>query len=827
MRNQTILVDINKETCKILKYKQYDNNNILQIIVEENYKKINLNEYVGFAFFELPSGLIIKKKCEIEDNVITIIIDNNVLSEEGKVLLDLTLSDGEDIFTLFRINLVIEETIDRDEAIIIEAGWDIVAEIAKFDKAEEQRVANEERRVDYESVRIANEADRQNEEAKRTANENVRVAKESERLINELGRVDAEELRIENEELRHTEENKRLINEQGRVNAENIRAEFYEGFNDRLDVVDSQLAQKMNVGESITIGQIDKNKGKIDQTFLTDELLKQIAGTSGVYSTVRDFSLSSRKVDFHVLEGISNGNLYNKNWTIDGFYINENTGELIENNEFFTTDFIKVKPNTIYSINSTNRYCFFNSEGGYISGAIGNGSLTFTTPNDAYYFKTCNVLTSKHIVSLVEGENIISLPNYEVFLNPKSIVDNSIGKEKLNFETLTLMEGKNLFNKDTAIENTYIFYKDGKLLSAEGFYSSDYIKVSPNTTYTKNDAQQLAFYNIDKVYIGGLVNPVNTFTTPENAEYIRVTLQGFNIDTLQIELGNETTEYENFSLKVNPKNLPKNNHKNIVVVAKENGDYSSINEALSKIKDTKDNPVTIKLCPGVYVESVNTIQRYVSIIGENKDTCIIKTFTNDYYNPPLDCSANNYFANLTVIADDDGKTTPSEGVNNMPAYALHFDISGRYNKDLEVNQGESRFNNVIFISKHQHAAGIGISHNQHLIFENCEFISFDNTAFRAHNYQLAGAINQQMTVKNCIMRNNSSFAPIALQDPNTNSGANDSKDTVFTFINNVAYNENGKNNCLTRHVPLADGCVAGYIQLGVGSFGNSIEELNR
>ena len=196
MRNQTILVDINKETCKILKYKQYDNNNILQIIVEENYKKINLNEYVGFAFFELPSGLIIKKRCEIEDNVITIIIDNNVLSEEGKVLLDLTLSDGEDIFTLFRINLVIEETIDRDEAIIIEAGWDIVAEIAKFDKAEEQRVANEERRVDYESVRIANESDRQNEEMKRIANENVRVAKENERLINEQGRVNAEQGRV-------------------------------------------------------------------------------------------------------------------------------------------------------------------------------------------------------------------------------------------------------------------------------------------------------------------------------------------------------------------------------------------------------------------------------------------------------------------------------------------------------------------------------------------------------------------------------------------------------------------------------------------------------
>ena len=246
MRNQTILVDINKETCKILKYKQYDNNNILQIIVEENYKKINLNEYVGFAFFELPSGLIIKKKCEIEDNVITIIIDNNVLSEEGKVLLDLTLSDGEDIFTLFRINLVIEETIDRDEAIIIEAGWDIVAEIAKFDKAEEQRVANEERRVDYESVRIANESDRQNEETKRIANENVRIVKENERLSKEIERQNAEELRIENEEGRVGAEVSRVTAEQNRVTAEQNRIARFNEMEDVVSRIDVDITELQN-----------------------------------------------------------------------------------------------------------------------------------------------------------------------------------------------------------------------------------------------------------------------------------------------------------------------------------------------------------------------------------------------------------------------------------------------------------------------------------------------------------------------------------------------------------------------------------------------------
>ena len=287
MRNQTILVDINKETCKILKYKQYDNNNILQIIVEENYKKINLNEYVGFAFFELPSGLIIKKECEIEDNVITIIIDNNVLSEEGKVLLDLTLSDGEDTFTLFRINLVIEGTIDRDEAIIIEAGWDIVAEIAKFDKAEE-------RRVDYESVRIANEADRQNEEMKRIANEKVRVVKESDRQNEETKRIANENVRVakESERLiseleRQEAEASRVTAEQERVEAENIRAGFYEGFNDRLDSVDSQLAHVTNkINSCLYLKDYLKNEHNEDYSLAFNDCLKDIKA-GGLYNSIK------------------------------------------------------------------------------------------------------------------------------------------------------------------------------------------------------------------------------------------------------------------------------------------------------------------------------------------------------------------------------------------------------------------------------------------------------------------------------------------------------------------------------------------------------------
>ena len=134
MRNQILVVDINKETSKVLKYKQYDNNNLLQIIVEKDDERVSLNGYTGYAFFKLPSGLVIKQDCSIQGSEVIINIDNTVLSESGKIALDLTLSDGNKTFTLFRINLIIEEAIDKDDAIIVEAGWDIVSEIAKINK---------------------------------------------------------------------------------------------------------------------------------------------------------------------------------------------------------------------------------------------------------------------------------------------------------------------------------------------------------------------------------------------------------------------------------------------------------------------------------------------------------------------------------------------------------------------------------------------------------------------------------------------------------------------------------------------------------------------
>ena len=140
---------------------------------------------------------------------------------------------------------------------------------------ETERINAEQQRINNETQRQTKEKEREARETIRQSNESTRISKEAERLAEEVNRQEAETSRVNAE--------------QGRVEAENIRAEFYEGFNDRLDTVDSQLAHatkkisdldneitsttninlinylksNISINEALEMAQRDMDKGKI------------------------------------------------------------------------------------------------------------------------------------------------------------------------------------------------------------------------------------------------------------------------------------------------------------------------------------------------------------------------------------------------------------------------------------------------------------------------------------------------------------------------------------------------------------------------------------
>ena len=403
-------------------------------------------------------------------------------------------------------------------------------------------------------------------------------------------------------------------------------------------------------------------------------------------------------------------------------------------------------------------------------------------------------------------------------------------------------QSDNLFDYTTITEDYYVD-SEGSLSPASGWFYSDKIQVEVGKTYMNSTGLAGAFYDSNNNFIAPRI-PASQyeFIAPANAVYFRTTAPLADVETKILTKGKEfviirqrlknETGQKTISKKLLPPSVLSRKGNNLVVSIRGGGDFRFINDALDWLRNSGENdifnPFTFEIIDGEYVESVNMCGLYLSLIGRNRENCVIKTYTNDYYNPPIDMGGNNHLQNLTIIADDDGVTTPAGGVNNMPAYGIHFDISSRYESLGAKVQGRSIVKNCRVIAKHQHAVGQGLWTDEYSEWEDCEFYAPNTTAFRTHSYLPAGATNQQFFMRNCRVWNNGTQPPIVVQDANL-AGGNDSTDTVYTFQENTFWNDNGAsagNTLLWTHDLVGAGTLSGRIKLGKGSFGNNIPRLN-
>ena len=123
--------------------------------------------------------------------------------------------------------------------------------------------------------------------------------------------------------------------------------------------------------------------------------------------------------------------------------------------------------------------------------------------------------------------------------------------------------GKNLFSKDNAllgyeINGTVNGY--GKIVSSTNWYTSEFIRIKPNTEYTlscqgKTEGRTIPFFDKNFNYISGVTLLVGSFVTPANAYYVRINGLISQIDNVQLEEGDTATEYEPYQEHVYPISL--------------------------------------------------------------------------------------------------------------------------------------------------------------------------------------------------------------------------------------------------------------------------------
>lgn len=145
--------------------------------------------------------------------------------------------------------------------------------------------------------------------------------------------------------------------------------------------------------------------------------------------------------------------------------------------------------------------------------------------------------------------------------------------------------GKNLFNKDDVVQG--YLNANGNISNNSTDKTSGFIKVQPNTTYTRQISNNNACYDENKNFIS--VKYSKQFTTPSNCKYVRITSLITNLDIEQLEIGNVSTDYEPY--KETTALVDMNNYD-------EEGNITSHYElcAIGDIKDTfKDGVLTQRI----------------------------------------------------------------------------------------------------------------------------------------------------------------------------------------------------------------------------------------
>lgn len=184
--------------------------------------------------------------------------------------------------------------------------------------------------------------------------------------------------------------------------------------------------------------------------------------------------------------------------------------------------------------------------------------------NEIWYVANINIEKALSTIELynvtTEGFIVRSLIHVMVLKGQyKNITDNdyepygAMPSPEYPSEIESCGDNINKFDKNDSIQQDYIFDANGNLSANVGgyFIQTIYIKVKTNTTYTISatniDYFRICEYANDKTFIqrilGSGTQKYYTFTTSSTTEYIRVSCNKNNLNSIKLEEGSKLTPY--------------------------------------------------------------------------------------------------------------------------------------------------------------------------------------------------------------------------------------------------------------------------------------------
>lgn len=232
---------------------------------------------------------------------------------------------------------------------------------------------------------------------------------------------------------------------------------------------------------------------------------------------------------------------------------------------FFTTTYRDViEPNTQYTVVTEIEYI----SGGKISPSS-TGSVDHMSPfNISFEYSTpgtyCRTVTSKSDLSdctvllrsigFAEAGDTLTAKLRISLLKGTYTAETIPAYEPYGYKVSGRVEGVNLFDKGNATlgyrltENGVLHNNDSP---GRNSFVSDYIYVDPNTIYSLNYAitisettgyERACFYDADKQFVSQANAGARTFTTPQNASYVRLCRLQTHLDDTMLLKGSYTAD---------------------------------------------------------------------------------------------------------------------------------------------------------------------------------------------------------------------------------------------------------------------------------------------
>lgn len=252
-------------------------------------------------------------------------------------------------------------------------------------------------------------------------------------------------------------------------------------------------------------------------------------------------------------------NLYDKNNTISGYYVDGTNGNLIPQIAQYPqelSNMIYVDANSVYSAKYGGNYACYGADGTFVGGS-NSKDLTFTTPANSVYMYYSTDASNKDTQIIVKGTTIPYDGQFKLFMNSLKVQ-----KSNIDFPMLSFSTGINKFNKDAITPHKFVRYTDGMLADEipPYYYSAgDWIQVKTGDIIKFSSVEQFAFFDNNRNYVTGS-NIMNSFQAPQDG-WIRVSCATANLNSFMVQINTNYSEYYPFGYNIDYLLVPPHKHK--------------------------------------------------------------------------------------------------------------------------------------------------------------------------------------------------------------------------------------------------------------------------